>query len=550
MAEESLAANATGHYDPKWGWVESGRDRGTLDLLWSCCVTIILCAWVATHPNAGSPKDKWFHAVLDKTSLAMIGLLGPDFLFGIAFGQFSSARRSVKKFRTEKVPCNGATWTLTYAFFADMGGMLLTSPDFPDGFPVDANQLHYLLKHEHINFPDMKEMNIHERNTSDKLSRLITVWQALWFSVTEIVRIRNGLPMSTLELTALSYVFVMLATQVCWWKKPSIVQPRFICTKDNKPVSEIRAYAKQETHPDLPSDPDDWYRTPLDFLNGPRFQIGTHWSYYIRLTHLLNLGALASRPMKRRPWDRFPSDTWLPCERSWYIATPAAFVLLAFSMWFALGWNFYFPTTIERDLWHAFSIYHAVFGLYGGVYYLIEMLKWHREQNKSRERLGASRQVSSSSMTGSASSSTAVMVHQEVVITVKESTTTTTTTTTTKPTIHAAISINNADAESQTVIAPKRWRHLLPRHLVDLVDKAISILCRLDAFVEPARNISRDQDPEMRLPLKVIIPVTVTCYLYVVCRTYFWVEDFLSLRVQPTGVYITVNRYMPFWGDG
>ena len=127
--------------------------------------------------------------------------------------------------------------------------MLLTSPDYPDGFPIDANQLHYLLKHGHIDFPDMKEMNIHERNTSDKLSRLITVWQALWFSVTEIVRFAKGLPMSTLELTALSYVFVMLATQVCWWKKPSIVQSRFICTKDNKLVSEIRADAKKEACP-------------------------------------------------------------------------------------------------------------------------------------------------------------------------------------------------------------------------------------------------------------------------------------------------------------
>ncbi|KAL1844652.1 hypothetical protein VTK73DRAFT_2096 [Phialemonium thermophilum] len=42
-------------------------------------------------------------------------------------------------------------------------------------------------------------------------------------------------------------------------------------------------------------DPVEWYRTPSDFLNGPRFQIDTHWSYDTRLTHLLRLPVI-SRP--------------------------------------------------------------------------------------------------------------------------------------------------------------------------------------------------------------------------------------------------------------
>lgn len=78
------------------GWRGSSDDRGTIDILWSSCVTIVLCCWVSTYPNTGSPTDKWYHALYDKFSLALIGMLGPDFLFGIAYGQFSSARRSVK----------------------------------------------------------------------------------------------------------------------------------------------------------------------------------------------------------------------------------------------------------------------------------------------------------------------------------------------------------------------------------------------------------------------------------------------------------------------
>ena len=159
------------YHESRPGWVHSGQDRGTLDILWSCSVTIVLCCWVATHPNVSSPKDGFLQRCIDKTHLAMIGLLGPDLLFGIALGQFSSARRSVRRFKTQKVPCNGQEWTYTYAFFADMGGILLTSTDFPDGFPINAEQLHWLVKYSHVDFPNMKHMNIGERNASDTLSR-------------------------------------------------------------------------------------------------------------------------------------------------------------------------------------------------------------------------------------------------------------------------------------------------------------------------------------------------------------------------------------------
>ncbi|KAK8169731.1 hypothetical protein IWX90DRAFT_485643 [Phyllosticta citrichinensis] len=67
-----------------------------------------------------------------------------------------------------------------------MGGIHLVSPDFPEGFPINAEQFHYLVLHQHIDFPDMKQMAIEERNSLDTLSRAITVFQALWFLVTEI----------------------------------------------------------------------------------------------------------------------------------------------------------------------------------------------------------------------------------------------------------------------------------------------------------------------------------------------------------------------------
>jgi hypothetical protein len=40
------------------------------------------------------------------------------------------------------------------------------------------------------------------------------------------------------------------------------------------------------------------------------------------------------------------------------------------------------------------------------------------------------------------------------------------------------------------------------------------------------KNISIDKDPEMAVPLRVMIPVTVTCVFYIGCRCFLYFEDF------------------------
>jgi hypothetical protein len=81
---------------PLDGWVSGPDDRGTVDILWSCGATILLCCWVSVYPNVGSLNDKWYHPFLDKLNLFCIALLGPDFLFAIAWGQWSKARASIQ----------------------------------------------------------------------------------------------------------------------------------------------------------------------------------------------------------------------------------------------------------------------------------------------------------------------------------------------------------------------------------------------------------------------------------------------------------------------
>ena len=270
----------------------------------------------------------------------------------------------------------------------------------------------------------------------------------------------------------------------------------------------------------------------MDFINGPRFQIDTHWLYYTRLTHLLRL-PIVSRPMASKPWDRFPSDIWLPIEKTWLLAPFGGFVLLVFSGWFLLGWNFFFPMPVEQYLWRICAVVQAIFGIYGGFYYMIEGFKWH----------AAYEELQKQALVAPPSRSTTNRIIAEA----------------TKATLVEQTSVSlpgNADAESQLQLGEtesrpaQRWRYLLPRRLVMGIECMVERYRRLDRWLDRIRNISHDQDPGNAMPIHVIGPVTVICALYTLCRAYVYLEDYLSFRVQPAGVYVTVNQYVPFWGGG
>lgn len=72
-------------------------------------------------------------------------------------------------------------------------------------------------------------------------------------------------------------------------------------------------------------------------------------------------------------------------------------------------------------------------------------------------------------------------------------------------------------------------------------------LSRTKSLAEELRNRSLTMDPQFRLPLRIILPVTVGSAMYCVCRAYILIEDFISLRRLPATSYDTVNwsRYLP-----
>lgn len=78
------------------GWTSTPNWWGTWDIFSSCLLTTVLCCWTSVCPNILALSDGRWVRFRDKLGLACIGLLGPEFLFMLALGEWTSARRSVK----------------------------------------------------------------------------------------------------------------------------------------------------------------------------------------------------------------------------------------------------------------------------------------------------------------------------------------------------------------------------------------------------------------------------------------------------------------------
>ena len=333
------------------GWVSSPTGRGTLDIIWSCTVTITLCCWSSLCLNAPSRGEAPFWQLCDKFHLASIGILGPENLFLLALGQYESASRSVKQFHA----AGYRSWTMHHAFLADMGGFLLQAPvqqpcselpaalnPRPLSFPIDASQLFYLLDHGYIDFPNVEEEEIGQ---ADRLARCITIVQVIWFSINSVGRAVQHLQLTTLELTTLAYIPCMILTSMCWYHKPSSNE-RGRILKCKVPLADILKAAGDEAC-------DPYRNTPLDFVSREEWTISLLWAHDLTILRKLHI-PLFSRRIKTRPVSRISNDNWPKIGHKGLFV--AAVVCLIYSSIFVAGWNFPFPTRVELVLWRVSSL--------------------------------------------------------------------------------------------------------------------------------------------------------------------------------------------------
>jgi len=310
-----------------YGWVQQPNNRGTIDIIRSCIFTIFLCSWTVLCLNIPADDERFIHLFTRKARWMALQIYGPEILLTFPLGQWASARRSVQEFGRSGYP----QWKSCHAFFADMGGVVLQSPDYPP-FPVNAKQVHWLVTEGHMPYPDIDKNLIWDKNKADTLSRTITIVQTTWFFAQCIGRGCQGLPLTTFELATLAFVFCTLPTFFCWFNKPlDIKTPNFVCI--NVPIEGIREKAG-------PFACQPYIRTPLDFVD----PTALYWSNHILPKMGLKTGA------KRRPIERATNDKVIDAWGTW-IDGSYIFISFSYALIHLAAWNFSFPTDTERHLW-------------------------------------------------------------------------------------------------------------------------------------------------------------------------------------------------------
>ena len=242
--------------DTRLGWTGAPNYRGTLDILWNSALTIFLCCWSILILNVAAPDDTWFTIFRRKLILTVFTCVAAEFILGVSLAQYLSAQKAKTLFHASDYK----TWTLTHSFYAEMGGLLFQTPDYP-AFVIDGRQLHYLVVNEYVEYPKLNDDAIRDKNKADPVLRFITLVQVLWFCINVALRAASGLAITTLELTTAAFVISSTSSTIFWLKKPAdVMRPKVLFSKDDTTMAQILKGAGDEAR-------DLWYCTPLDFVS-------------------------------------------------------------------------------------------------------------------------------------------------------------------------------------------------------------------------------------------------------------------------------------------
>ncbi|KAL8713360.1 MAG: hypothetical protein Q9220_002559 [cf. Caloplaca sp. 1 TL-2023] len=262
--------------------------------------------------------------------------MAPEFVLAFATGQKVDARRSVELFKDLDLPAHAPKWTIRHAFYANMGGFVLQPRD-STAFPINSKQLHWLIKRGYVEYPTMTAEEVWDKSKADGFQKSLTCLQTGWFIIQIVGRAIQHLPITTLEITTLSFVLCTLVMFSQWANKPLDVESSTILTSSKSTadiLKEAGSIAKEI-----------YKQTPLDFIDNQ----SPSWLTEVQ-PHLRFRTGPQTRPLPRFTNDRFPVIG----------AGPDAVFLFLFTMAYCalhfVAWSFSFPTPLEKYLWRAASI--------------------------------------------------------------------------------------------------------------------------------------------------------------------------------------------------
>jgi hypothetical protein len=272
-------------------WHTSPNERGTMNILSTCVITLILCVYTCLHLNLAAPYNRtWSHRFKKKMRWLLVGLFAPEFVrYHTYYGSFGKTYPSTQvafvavyewflaknleihmrnlldpllesaentmvedietgaELRTlNRMPHDKDhpepirklhRWNRVHSHYALMGGYEFDASALPlkvlgtkvEQLTLSPGALLCLAEHEAQHLPDLSAASIQDKSKADGFAKTIVCLQAVWFFAQIIGRLAMQYPVSLLELNTLLHALCCLVVYAAWWHKPlDVAEPSLI----------------------------------------------------------------------------------------------------------------------------------------------------------------------------------------------------------------------------------------------------------------------------------------------------------------------------------
>lgn len=229
--------------DPHLGFTPGPTTRGMLNIVSACASTIFTCVYVSVHLDVPDRLRgaQYYEALRAQTHNALglpnivlrafgamwrwgdaksftrrllwvvLNVEAPELIVVVSVLERISARDGIRYMRSR----GQKDWTMTIAFFADMGGFQLederhlrNSREFLEWFDSIQNGPEGAVL---LDAPRIQQ-EIEDRSNADLVWKLFTVVQALWFFIETVARLIEHKAVSPLEAATCSYIVCTVTT--------------------------------------------------------------------------------------------------------------------------------------------------------------------------------------------------------------------------------------------------------------------------------------------------------------------------------------------------
>ncbi|CCF33563.1 hypothetical protein CH063_05726 [Colletotrichum higginsianum] len=216
-------------------WVASPVVRGSIDIIWTCVVTLGACVYTVLHLNVPA-KNGRYAGLIDKLRWVVIAILFPEYVLVIAAYQLREAqnlRKELQKHLDNNASTSKQLVELDFCFFVIMGGYQVTIKDIQPGpeFTYNSNceDIHRLSSEGFLRLVELGEINIEtavrtshlkDRSKANIIQKALVLMQIGWMLLQCIARKAQGLPITLLELHTMVHVACAAAMYSFWFSKP------------------------------------------------------------------------------------------------------------------------------------------------------------------------------------------------------------------------------------------------------------------------------------------------------------------------------------------